>query len=135
MPCPFGMVGLSAFSFSIDFGSDDEVLTFEDSADVLENGMIFRKIPHRFFPGLEDLTELSLLETKVNGFEESVDDFLSAVDGEVGEDGCIPSNDTKTPPEPTWKSFLMIKRRRPGAGLQGAVDGGTSPFISACSRT
>jgi len=43
----------------------------------------------------------------------------------------MPSNERKIPPGAACTSFLTMRRRRPGAGLQGAVEGATIPRVLA----
>lgn len=50
-------------------------------------------------------------------------------------DVIIPSKPKKRFGAGGWLSFRIIKSRRPGAGLHGAVDGGSLPALSAsCLR-
>jgi len=61
--------------------------------------------------------------------------FVAGVSrGVAGEGGMMPLKARNEPPGATCVSVRIMRRRRPGAGLLGAVEGGATRLRSASSR-
>ena len=119
---------------SIIFGPAPGLVLEGGVGDRLEKGFRLRSKVQRFLVGLGDLA--GGFSGEVFGDVETLlrlsrDVYRSYADGWDTEEGKIPSNERKTPPGAATLSSRMIRSRRPGAGLQGAVDGSFHPFLSA----
>ena len=95
---------------------------------------MFRNKSHFFRPGLSDRDESLLFWNAGASLKESKVECRSYADGSIAAEAArTPSKDRITPPGLGCPSSLMIRSRRPGAGLQGVVDGRGRLAFSAFS--
>jgi hypothetical protein len=96
-------------------------------------GSILPMKVQRFLPGVLDPSEVSFGSPSTVSTLVSRDDWrLKAVGPRAADAAISPSNPRKILATGAWLSFRMMRRRRPGAGKQGKVDGGRVRVFSAC---
>jgi hypothetical protein len=109
--------------------------------DAEENGESLPKMDHLLLPGvtgvvgvLGDFRVRDSLDAEAILSREREEWRLAMLGIDAMEGGTIPSKPKNRPDAGFWLSLRMMKRRRPGAGVHGAEEGGIVWRCSACTR-